>query len=253
MKPRLPGLVLVLAALAGCTPQTFRAEAGAMFVNGVGRIALQNSSGTLDLSSAAHRLDGDLGLDDISAAPYLRGEWEADANRVRLHGFGFSGNGSGTLAAPYGDIPSGSLVDTSMDFLSIAANYSYAMMRGDWYRLGVGAQLGFTSLDVEARTGALREAVDTTVLTPMPYADLEFFYGPVAFDLNAGIMSADLGDANGRYFDLEATGRWQATDGFDVLGGYRMIVADVAGRASDRDFDADLYFQGWFLSGGVRF
>lgn len=247
------GCFLPLAMMSACAPQAFRVEAGPAFVQNIGKVSLQNSAGSLDLGSVQHRFDGDLALDDVSAAPYLRGEWESNRHNIRLHGFGFHSNGSGTLTAPYGDIPSGTAVETSMDFYSIASSYTYDVWTGKWLRLGLGGQLSFLSLDVSARSGVNREAVNSNVLAPMPFAELELFKGPFSFALDAGIMSADLGDANGRYVDFEAMARWQATSGFDVIGGYRMLVADVAGRASDRDFDADFYAQGWFIGGGIRF
>lgn len=244
---------LSVLAFSACATQAIRVEAGPAFAQGVGKVALQNAAGSLDLSSVQHRFDGDLGLDDFRAAPYLRGEWESNRHNVRLHGFGFTASGSGTLSAPYGDIPSGTAVTTSLDFYSVAGNYTYDVWTGDWARLGLGGQLSFLSLDVAARSGLGREAVETNVLAPMPFAEVEFFKAPFSAVLDAGFMSADLGDASGRYYDVEAMARWQATDGFDVFGGYRMLFTDVAGRASDRDFDADIYVQGWFIGGGIRF
>jgi hypothetical protein len=87
----------------------------------------------------------------------------------------------------------------------------------------------------------------------MPFGEAECYLGPFTLGGNASVMSADLGDANGRYLDVEAIARWQASDDLEILAGYRYLVIDGFGRATDRDFDADIDLHGWFIGGGVRF
>ena len=55
------------------------------------------------------------------------------------------------------------------------------------------------------------------------------------------------------WFDAEAYLRFQITQRFDVMGGYRYIQTDVEGQAGDRDFEADIYVQGLFATAGVTF
>jgi hypothetical protein len=70
---------------------------------------------------------------------------------------------------------------------------------------------------------------------------------------NGALMAADLGDASGRYLDVEGYARWQVSKDFDVFGGYRYFVLDAYGEATSRDFDADVDVHGWFCGAGVKF
>ena len=144
-------------------------------------------------------------------------------------------------------------MQTSMDFFAITSNYSYEVWRRDYYRVALGAQLGFYSLDVTARTTGGREEVTSEVIVPMPYLEAEAYWRDFTFGTNMGIMAVDLGDANGRYIDLEAYASWAINQSYDLKAGYRYILLDGYGRASSRDFDADVDVQGLYISGGVRF
>ncbi len=242
-----------LAALTACAGQSYRVDVGAMFAKATGDIALQNAAGNLVLADNQNDLDRDLGLAGTETSPYLRFETEYERHRVRLHGFGMEGDGSGTLAGDFGNLAAGTQVTTSLEFFAVGATYAYELLREEHYRIAVGAALNYYSLDVAARSTGGREAVETSVLVPMPYAEVEGFLGPLTAGANAGLMSADLGDASGRYLDIESYLRWQATEQFDLMLGYRYLVLDGYGRASARDFDADIDVQGFFVGGGVRF
>jgi hypothetical protein len=246
-------LAVPVAAFASCAGQTYRVDVGAMFAKASGDIALQNAAGSNVLHNHQNDLDRNMGLGDTEPSPYLRVQMDQELHRVRLHGFGVDSGGSGTLAGDYGNLLGGSQVTTSMDFFAVGVTYAYQLLREEHYRVAVGAAFNFYALDVAARSSAGRESVKTNVVVPMPYAEVEGFLGPVTAGANAGLMSADLGDANGRYLDIEAYVRWQATEQFDAMIGYRYVVLDGYGRASSRDFDADIDVQGFFVSGGVRF
>jgi hypothetical protein len=252
---KLQSLLLgtALAALASCAGQTYRVDVGAMFAKASGDLTLQNSLGSLQLFQNKNDLDKDLGVGDIEPSPYLRLQADQEKHRLRAHGFGIDATGSGTLAGDYGNLVGGSQVTTSLRFLAAGLTYSYEIARDEHYRVGVGAAFNWYSLDVAARSTVGRESVETDVLVPMPYLEAEGFLGPLTAGANFAFMSADLGDANGQYIDLETYLRWQASDQLDVMVGYRYLVMDPAGRASDRDFDADVEIQGFFVGGGVRF
>ncbi|MBL8729572.1 MAG: hypothetical protein JNM25_14150 [Planctomycetes bacterium] len=252
---KLHSLLLAATSLAftACVGQTYRVDVGAMFAKASGNVTLQNSAGNLQLFQEKNFLDNDLGVGDIEPSPYLRLQADQEQHRLRAHGFGVDATGSGTLAGDYGDLAGGSQVTTSLRFLAAGLTYSYEIARDENYRVGVGAALNWYSLDVSARSSVGRESVQTDVLVPMPYLEVEGFLGPLTAGANLGLMSADLGDANGRYIDLETYVRWQAVEQLDVMVGYRYLVMDPAGRASSRDFDADVEIQGFFVGGGVRF
>jgi hypothetical protein len=245
-------LALSLAAFfAACAGQTYRVNAGPMFLRGRGEAALQNAGGSLVLADNQNSLSG-LGLDDTETAPYLRAETNIDRHRIRVHGFGIDAEGSGTLTGDYGGLVAGSPVKTSMEMIGIAGNYGYQILRDEHYRVAVGGALGFYSLDIAARSSAGREEVDTDVIMPMPFLEVEGFFGPLTIGANAAIMAADVRDASGRYWDLEAYARFQA-DRFDITAGYRYLLLDAYGRATSRDFDADVDLQGIFITAGVTF
>jgi len=250
MKPQNLLLLLSTLCFAACAGQTYNVQAGPTFARARGVIALANSSGFLP---PANSIDGNLGLGESEASPYLQGQTIIDRHRIRLNGFYVDTEGSGVLDNAYGNIAAGTQVRTSMDFFAIAGSYSYEVLRKEHYRIGLGGQLGFYSLDVAARSTAGREEVTTEVLVPMPYIEAEAFYGDFTFGANAGIMAGDLGDANGRYWDMEAYANWRVDDQFDIRGGYRYLLLDGYGRASSRDFDADVNVQGLYISAGVRF
>ena len=246
---RLLSLLLV-ATFAACAGQTYRAEVGPMFARARGEFALANSSQVLPPNNS---LDGNMGLGETEVAPYLAFRSDYNKHRMRLNGFYLDSEGTATLANAYGNIPAGTLVRTSMDFFAIAGNYTYELKREDHYRIGLGGQIGFYSLDVAARSFGGREEVTSEVIVPMPYLEIEGFWKDFTVGANMGIMSADLGDASGRYVDLEGYANWAVNEDFDVKFGYRYLLLDGYGRASSRDFDADVDVQGIYLSAGIRF
>lgn len=246
-------LISTVFAATACKGMVYRADAGPMVVVTKGPVALQNSAGTLALGQEQVDLHDELGLGEANVAPYLRLQGDKDMHRVRVHGFGYSQTGTGTLQHDYGNLVDGSPITTSQQVYSVAANYSYQLARGNHYRLGAGAQLGYYELDVKARSSLGRESVSTNVLVPMPYVDFEFLWGTLSLGANMGFMSIDVRDASGQYWDIEGYLRWQATRKLDLMAGYRYIVLDAFGQATNRDFDADVDMQGLFLTAGIKF
>jgi hypothetical protein len=245
-------LLLALPLLAGCANAVYRLEGGAMFARANGDVALQGSAGAFD-SAAKNDVDSDLGLGGTSASAFGRLQADAEQNRFRVQGFALNQGGDGTLAEPYGDIPAGEQVSTSLQFFGLAGNWTYAVVRTENLRLGAGAQAGFYRFDVDARTASNDESTSVDALVPMPMAEAEFKFGNVSFGANLAGMYADVGDAKGRFLDGEAFARWSLSSEFQVFGGYRWIVFDAAGKASDREFDADVTVDGFFFGVGVRF
>lgn len=248
----LPTVLLLL--LPACETTEYRVDLGMMLSKHRGSVALQDAGGSLSLGEERNDLDRTLGLGDTEPSPYLRLQLDDEEHRIRLHGFGFDGDGSGVLDGDFGGIAGGSVVDTSMQFLTTAASYSYGIMQNDLFRLGVGGQLTYLYQKFAVRGALGREEVEIDVMVPMPFAEVELYAGDhVTLGGNAGLMYADLGDGKGRYWDVEAWGRWQVTEALSLMLGYRFILKDSRGEASSRDFDADLNVQGLFLSAGLRF
>ncbi len=245
-------LLLCLPGVAACTGQTYHAGAGVIFANARGDVALQNSSGSLVLHDNQNSLAG-LGVDHTEASPYLRFETMQDKHRWRLHGFALDSEGSGELEGGFGDLPAGTSVTTELEFFTVAGSYAYELVHNDTFRLGLGGQLTYAQLDVSASAFGGREQVETSALVPMPYAELDIFLGDVTLGVDGGFMAADLGDADGRYVDVDVAARWYALQDFELMAGYRYFVFDAYGEASSRDFDADVEVRGWYLGGMIRF
>lgn len=247
-------LLLLASLLASCAPQVFRADAGVMFLQSRGDVALQNSGGSLSLGGSRNELPDALDLGDAQPSPFVRliADWD-EHHRVKLGLTGFGEDTTGTLQSDFGNIPAGSAVSTSMDYFAGTLAWSYDLVPGETFRVAPGVQAGFYSMNVAARSGAFREKVTTDVIVPEVYLDGEANLGPVALFANLGVMSADLGDADGRYVDAEAGVALRPVRQFEFIAGWRHIVMDAIGRASSRDFDSDVYVTGWFIGGGVRF
>jgi hypothetical protein len=241
--------------LASCVPHTFRADVGAMFVHTHGDVALQNSAGTLGLYAEQNDLHDSLDLGDTEGAPFVRLQADWERHRVKVGLFGFEQEGSSILQRDYGNIPAGTAVTTKLQFFNAVAAWSYDLMQGETLRLAPGVQLGYYGFDVAANSAAPAafEKVTTDVVVPEAYVEGEVSLGLLSLNGSLGLMSADLGDANGRYLDLELGALLRPRREFEVIFGYRHIVMDAHGRASDRDFDADVFLSGWFIGGGLRF
>jgi hypothetical protein len=251
-----------VAMLAACAGPTYRVDAGAMFAVANGNIALQNAAGSLDLGSNQNDLDNNMGLGSTEVSPYVRVQMDSDKHRVRVQGFGWDAEGSGTLAGTtpgtgnFGDIPAGTPVTTEMQFLAINANYGYELFRNKDCRIAGGLQLAYYSLDITAKSTTGREQVSTDALVPYPFLEVEGFRGEFTAGANAAIMALNVGDGSGRFWDMEGYVKWEGTvdrADIDVMVGYRYILLDAYGNASGRDFDADINIQGIFISAGIRF
>ena len=247
--------LLALTCVSACAPSAFRAHAGAAFVRVNGDMGLQNSGGGLTLNQNMNDLRDDLQSGETEATPYLRVEMDWGKQRFKVSGFGHSSAGSGTLGGDFGDIPSGSTVQSDTDFFNVTGSWSYDLMPSSLLRLAPGVQLGYYGLDVSTRSQALTafEEVETDLIVPMPYLEAEVDLGYVAVQANVGIMSLDAGDADGRYWDAEALAILRPADGFELIGGFRYLLIDAHGTASSRDFDTDLDIFGFFLGGGISF
>jgi hypothetical protein len=251
---RLPAGAIALWLLAGCAPQMLRVDAGAAFIKVRGDVALQNSAGTLVLAQDRNDLQDDLGVSEQEVSPYLRAEAQWDRHRVVLSGFGYESSGSGVLANDYGDIPAGTSVASSMDFLAVTGSWSYDLVPSETWRLAPGVQLGYYLLDLSVSSQAPAfESVSSDVLVPRPYVEGEVAFGRFSLTASLGLIYADFGDADGRYWDAEAMVRARLFEGLELLGGFRYLTMDAFGQAGDRDFDVDLEVAGWFVGGSIVF
>ncbi len=251
----LPAVLLAAAVLQSCATYEVRIDVAPLFAAVNGDLALQSPGGGLVLHDQQNSVGSNLGLGDVEPAPFGRVTFQHEAHRIRAHATGFSTAGEGSLAGDFGSIAAGTQVASDLDFFTSGISYTYEVLGGENWHVGLGGQLGYTILDVRTRAiaGFGADEVESYSLVPMPFAEFEARYGDFALVGQSGIMAADFGDANGRYWDIELGGRVRVSDTVDLIAGYRHLVLDVFGSASGRDFDADLDLSGVFVGGTIRF
>jgi len=249
MKLQSPLLCAASLAFVACAGQEYSVHIGPTFARVDGDIALANSAGVIP---PANDLNNSLGFGGPKSA-LVQGQMDADRHRVRLSVMNIDTSGQSVLDNDYGDILAGTAVTGQLDFTAIVGNYSYEVVREQSYRFGLGAQLGYYTLDVNVRSANGREDLATNGLMPMPYFEAEYFCGDFTFGAAGGIFAGHFGDSDGLYWDLESYGIWHFDRDFDMRAGYRYLVLDGDGRATSRDFDAAVDVQGFYVTFGYLF
>jgi len=253
--PRIPVVLPAALLLASCMPEAFRVDAGAAFTRVIGETGLQNSGGSLNLNANMNDLEDAFAVGDSEAAPYARAECDWGPHRFKLSGFGHNSSGTGTLTGAFGDLPAGTQVASDLEFFNVSGSWSFDLAPSSMLRLAPGVQVGYYAIDMKARatSNVAFEEVDTAVIAPMPYLEAGVDLEHVSFLVDAGLIAADIRDAAGRFWDVEALARVRAGATVEVLAGFRYLLIDAHGTATGRDFDADIEVVGWFIGGGVRF
>jgi len=253
----LIGVAAALPLLAACTSVRARAYAGVTQTLLQGDVALDSSSGNVNLGAARADIEDEVGLDDRELSPYLRAELGLPIGGITVSGFDYSQTGSGTLAPghPYGDIPGGTPITSYLEFTNVKAAAHVDLVQLGVLRLSPGLGVDVFDLDIAVNdaSSARFEHVDNDVFVPMLFGQAEVDVGIVAATLDVGYMQASLHDARGQYWDVEALVRINPVPMFEVFAGYRFITLDARGNADDRRYDADLRLHGWMLGGGISF
>lgn len=252
---------LALAALvpfaAGCTALTdidTKIDVGLLLADTNGQVSLDQISATRDLGSIRNSLDETLDLADTNVAPYGRVQAGVGPHRVQVSAFGFSESGGGVLDADFGVLTAGTGVNADLDVYNIKAFYSYGWNIGP-LRIGpgIGVDIIATDIDVTNLSGTAFEQIETSSPIPMVFAQAELDLEVVSALLEVGAMAADLDDADGTWWDIEAMVRVHPFAGWHLMAGYRFIDQDTEGEADNAPFDGDLDVQGWLIGGGITF
>lgn len=250
-------LLLVASGFAssGCVPTTVRGHVGASFLAVQGQAGLSDSSGMLSPGAVKNDFEDSLDVADRNATPYARLEGDWGAQRVTFSGFYYDENGQSTLANDFGDIPAGTTVTSSMEFWNVKGAWSYDLLPLDALRLAPGVQLGYSSMDIDvvAQPSTAFESLRVQGVVPMVFVQGEVDLGTVSGVVDLGWMNADIEDADGTYWDLEALVRFVPVDPLELIAGYRFMQLDLDGTADGREFDTDMQISGLFFGGGVRF
>jgi hypothetical protein len=77
--------------------------------------------------------------------------------------------------------------------------------------------------------------------------------GIVGANLDLGWMNADLHDARGDFWDIEAMVTVSPIPLIELFVGYRYVLIDAKGDVDGQHFDSDLKLSGWMIGGGISF
>jgi hypothetical protein len=249
-------VIALVAGLAGCASDPLVVVDAAVFAPSIdGKLGLSDSVAT---DADPVDLDSNLGVDDTDYVPYGRAEADFGLLNLAASAFTTSQSGTGTVTADFGDIASGSTVDTDLDLILAHARLVADFLDTDVVKLGLGLGADWIDLDLDAQelSFGITEHVDVKQLVPLlevhGAVQLPLQVVDLRLDLNVGGMALDFGDIDGTVLDVEAILRGEF-EHFGVFGGYRFVMIDAKGEADDQNFDGDLDLAGWMLGVSVRF
>lgn len=248
------GLVVSLLVLPSCMDLEARAYAGYMQAELTGELGLAPTAPTTAI--------GRVGLEDSfgsgeEGSLYARVDATASIFNVTASAFRYDSTGQGTLEAEFGGLQQGLLVDTEVDFLNAKFGVTFDLIDLGFIRLSPGVAVDYFDLDMSVSAApplsGEAESLDLQAPVPMLFVQAEGDVGPVSGIVEVGGMSADYGDVDGTFIDVEALLRVAPFSNVELFAGYRYISLEGTGDASGQEFDADLALQGWFVGGGVTF
>lgn len=255
MSPR--PIVALFLALGACNSiEGVRAHASYLQAELSGDIAVGPSTGGASLGDRENDLVDDLGVEDTHRTILIGGSVVTPIGRFGGSAFWFDDQGSGTLAQDFGDIPLGTTVASSFEFLNVKTYWVYDVLEDRSFRLAPGVAVNFIDVQTSVRSTAAAgnfEEVEVFAPVPMLFLDGEARLGPVLVEAQGGGMRIDLEDGPGTYWDFEGRVGFSPTEQIDLFGGYRFLSMDSDGIASGRDAKVDLQIHGWFLGGAFRF
>ena len=241
--------------LCSCETWFVEADAGYAQLQFAGTVALAPSGGGLPVSATTVDLEHELGLEDPIGAPYGRvqaglGPWGLTAS-----GFSLSDVADGRVTRQFGNITVGTDVHTEVKMINLKSALTFDVLDTPFLTISPGIAIDYFDFDVNVSAPSLgvSERLKAQAPVPLLFGQVTTSLGPVAASLEGGWMSADVGDANGTFLDLEAMLRLRVGLGAHLFAGYRYISIDANGVASGQRFDADFNLQGWMVGAGYRF
>jgi hypothetical protein len=241
-----------VAVVGGCAPVGVTAQLGYAQTEIHGTLALDESGGS---GAIEQDIESAFGLGSPSGSPYLRGQADFDGPVVTASAFWLRDSGRGQLDTDFGGLPANTPVAANLDLAVIKVAAAYDFDLGP-VTLAPGVLADVFALDFSAAETTLgnREEIDDIVFVPMPFLRAAAAIGSFAVIADvAWIEVSDLGDASGRFFDVEGIVDWSVSPHAHVFAGYRVVDIDGSGDAGAQAFAADLQIRGWFLGGGLRF
>jgi len=217
-----------------------------------GELAIADS--TLGIT-ASNSLD-DLGLQDDSGVPGIRGDVKWGSPHLTVMWQSSSHDGSGQLTADLSDgdvtIPVGTAVDSALDLGLGEALLTFDLFPGDTFEVGIG--LGAVLLDIDASFTGGGETIDADQALPLPVLAAR---GGVQFgklDAQAVLSGFDAsydGD-DVRFLDLDLFLRYSLFGGADgthgaLILGWRRLDLDAEYDDSGESVHADAVFDGPYV------
>ncbi len=258
MTARSAACFVVLGLLLGACSSIHgeRAFAAYMQTSTSGDVSLGPTGGGVALDTRQNDFERSLGLDETKPALNFGGDMATDIGRFGASVLWFDSSGSGTLTRDFGDIPSGTLVNSKFRFFDAKTWWVYDVVERPGFRLAPGVAVDFFNMSVNAITAAspqVFEEVHVFAPVPMLFLDAEASVDKFTFVGQAGGMRIDLKDGIGNYWDLEGRVNYAVSDDIAVFAGYRFMSMASHGDADSRDAFVHVQTTGWFLGGELSF
>ncbi|MFQ5505286.1 MAG: hypothetical protein ACE5F1_10865 [Planctomycetota bacterium] len=248
---RLPCLLVVL--LQACSGIGITADAGVARWVADGDVSLGPSSGApVNLDNLLNNIGDVFGLDEGTETPYARVELSAPVASFTFSGFTYDTNADGVLANNFGDLLRGANVSTDAEIANLKGAVHFDLLNLGMVRISPGLGVDLLDLSIAANSSLGTEQVDALAPMPMLFVQGEVEIGPFDGVLDLGYFEANLPEADGQFFDIEAILRWRPLERMELFAGYRMILADAKGDTVGQLFAADLQLSGWMAGIGFR-
>lgn len=251
---RISFALFLLLPLCSCLNPSMRAYVAYMNLSPDGDMGLEDVAATRNVNGIRGGLGTEFDLGD-SSTPYVRLDYETDAWNVELSGFQYEDSGSSVLTSAYGDIKSGTSVNSELRFSNVKLGILTDVV--DVGPVEVSAGMAFSYMDVDMDVASFNnlsyEESNFQAPVPMLYVRGAVDTGVVRGELSLAWIEADVADVQGLFFDADATVVFSPVPALDVFAGYRYINMDVDGKLDGQQFTTNTQLSGWYLGAGITF
>jgi hypothetical protein len=250
------GLIALLCT--GCADLSLSVTPRVGQLDASGHIGASTSSvsGTTSLN--------DLGLDEDDSVPGVRVDAGLVVARVIVSGLQTSISGDGTLSATMSQggvtLPSGTTVDSSLDYDTLSAYGTFDFIPGDTFELGLGA--GITGLklkgDITSTNPGTPGSVsfDETFAIPVLAVFGAVNLGPIETSALLSGMKLDYSGNNVTYTDIDLMAAWRFLDKAvkaKLAVGWRQLSTKADFSSSGDDYEVDVTLSGPYLGLTIGF
>jgi hypothetical protein len=252
--------IALLPLLCACANPTVRVYTAYMDILPGGNAGLEDLAAMNNANGIRSDLTDEFNLGNGNT-PYIRLDLDADRWQVELSGFRYKQGARSNLAASYGDIPAGRLVNTELKVSNLKLGVLTDLV--DLGPVRVSGGLAFNYFDVGMNVTELEprgplnqtgfEHSELQAPVPMLYLRGVVDAGVVRGELSMAWLDAKVADVDGLFLDIDAIFVMSPVPAFDIFAGYRYINIDVDGRLDEQLFTTKLDLSGWYLGVGITF